>query len=91
MILIQVVITPNLTLVGSTADFIKILEQSKFPIGLYWWLALSTNRNANQWEIHLLLIIKSAEYLTSLKFGVMITWVNTIVKIFFVAIATSVN
>ena len=51
----QVIITPNLTFVGSTADFIKILEQSKFPIGLYWWLALSTNRNANLWENHLLL------------------------------------
>ena len=55
MMLIQVIITPNLTFLGSTADFLKILEQSKFPIGLYWWLALSTNRNANLREIHLLL------------------------------------
>ena len=36
MILTQVIITANLTFVGSTADFIKILEQSKFPIGLCW-------------------------------------------------------
>ena len=83
MILTQVIITPNVTFVGSTADFIKILEQSKFPRGLYWRLALSTNRNANLWEIHLLLRFLSAEYLTSLKFGLMITWVNTIVQKFF--------
>ena len=70
MILAQVIITPNLTFVGYTADFIKILEQSKFPIGLYWWLALSTNCNANL----------QASNLTSLKFGVMITWVTTIVQ-----------
>ena len=37
------------------------------------------------------IFIKSAEYLTSLKFGLMIIWVNTIVKKFVVAIATSVN
>ena len=36
MILIQVIITPNLTFLGSTADFIKILEQSNIPIGGGW-------------------------------------------------------
>ena len=66
MVLTQVIITPNLRFVGSTADFIKILEQSKFPIGLYWRLALSTNHSADP---------------TKLKFVVMITWVNTIVQI----------
>ena len=37
------------------------------------------------------IFIKSAVDPTNLKFGVMITWVNTIVKKNFVAIATSVN
>ena len=38
------------------------------------------------------IFIKSAVHLTSLKFGLMITWVNTIVKKYiFVAIATTVD
>ena len=35
MVLTQVIIKPNLKLVRYTADFIKILEVSEFPIGLY--------------------------------------------------------
>ena len=35
MVLIRVVIIPNLRFFGSTVDFIKILEVSEFPIGLY--------------------------------------------------------
>ena len=61
---------------GSTGDFIKILEVSEFPIGLYhgWHMGNSLTSR---------IFIKSAEYLTSLKFGLMITWVNTIVQNFF--------
>ena len=35
MVLTQVIIKPNLRLVRYSADFIKILEVSEFPIGLY--------------------------------------------------------
>ena len=37
------------------------------------------------------IFIKSAVDPTNVKFGVLITWVNTIVQNFYVAIATSVN
>ena len=50
MVLTQVIITPSLRLIGSTADFIKILERGKFPVDLYWRLALSTNHQYR--EIH---------------------------------------
>ena len=97
MVLIQVIIIPNLRFFGSIVDFIKILEVSEFPIGLYCGgtflstapmgnrIFLSTAPMGNR------IFIKSVEYLTSLKFGLMITWVNTIVQKFFVAIATIVN
>ena len=94
--LIQVIIKPNLRLVRCTADFIKILEVSEFPIGLYWRLVESANHQYKSMGNLLCsrIFIKSAVDPINLKFGVMITWVNTIVqKIsnFFVAIATSVN
>ena len=43
------------TFFGSTVDFIKILEVSEFPIGLYCGWHISANRNTNLWEIHSLL------------------------------------
>ena len=81
MILTQVIITPNLTFVGSTADFIKILEQSNshrvvLVVGTFYQPQCKPIGNSLTSKI----FIKSAEYLTSLKFGFMITWVNTIVQ-----------
>ena len=40
---------------GSTVDFIKILEVSEFPIGLYCGWHISTNHNTNLWDFHSLL------------------------------------
>ena len=82
MILTQVIITPNLTFVGSTADFIKILEQSKGPsrfvlvVGTFYQLQCKRMGNSLTSKI----FIKSAVDPTNLKFGVMITWGNTIVQ-----------
>ena len=85
----------NLRLVRCTADFIKILGVSEFPIGLCWWLVESANRQYKSMGNLLCsrIFIKSAVDPINLKFGVMITWVNTNSKkkFFFVAIATSVN
>ena len=67
MVLTQVIIKPNLRLVRYSADFIKILEESEFPIGLGNSL---TSR----------IFIKSTVDPKNLKFGMMITWVNTIVQ-----------
>ena len=92
MVLTQVIIIPNLRFFGSTVDFIKIVEVSEFPIGLYvvsTFLPTAIQPMGNSLTSRI--FIKSAEYLTSLKFGLMITWVNTMSKKFFVAIATSVN
>ena len=93
MVLTQVIITPNLRFVGSTADLIKILEVSEFPIGLHcgWW---SANRQYKPMGNLLCsgIFIKSAVDPTNVKFGVMITCVNiTVQKKFSVALATSIN
>ena len=67
MVLTQVIIKPNLRLVRYSADFIKILELSEFHIGLYCgW--------------HIRIFIKSSVEPKNLKFGMMITWINTIVQ-----------
>ena len=60
-----------LGLVRCTADFIKILEVSEFSIGLYCGWEKYANHNTD--------FYKSTVDSKNLKFGNMITWVNTIV------------
>ena len=75
MLLTQVIIKPNLRLVRCTADFIKIVGVSEFPIGLCWWLVESANRQYKSMGNLLCsrIFIKSAVDPINLKFGVMIS------------------
>ena len=48
--MVQAITTPSLKLFWSTADFIKILKESNFPIDLYGWLAKYSNHNTKPME-----------------------------------------
>ena len=75
MLLTQVIIKPNLRLVRYTADFIKILEVSEFPIG-----CIAVGRNVPTTIQTYGKLTKPTVDPKNLKFGMMITWVNKIVQ-----------
>ena len=93
MVLTQVVIIPNLRFFWIYCWFYKNHRSEWISHRFVLWLAHFYQPQYKPMgnSLTFRIFIKSAEYLTSLKFGLMITWVNTIVQKIPVSIATSVN